>query len=563
MTAKRPRFSTAWITLVPAVGLALLLFPIAPFQKALVFNLVAVGVLAYSALEAWERGRAEPDWRLFWNPFALMLGVVCLLHGALLVQLLQHGTTLPRPPLWWLLGWASFSLVGALIMAARIGWPGRRALRLRTLLDGLIFGGAIFLLLWVFSLRDLLGQALALPEKAGLLLLFGPVALLLGLSAFALGREGGYLKSPLGLLHLLLLGLVVFLAAALKAWMEGNYHQAHPLRMVGLILIPLPILVTRMAWPRAEGTGAPRPRLEDLLPHLPALLALGVFVWDVIRGPGLVDGVGVTLLGATCFLVLVRQSMASLALRRLNQTLETRVAEKSLELAESFDLMVRSQRMNLVATIGAGLAHDVNNLLGTSLLYSQLLAEASTHQNAEDLGKLQLAVTKAGEMTKRLMTFAREAQDTPGLLDLNEHLMGQSHLLGTLLSRTQQFVVIPTLDPLPLRARSTFLDQVLVNLVSNARDATPAGGRISLTLSREAERAVLEVEDTGCGMTPEVQARIFEPFFTTKAAGAGTGLGLSAVKSLVEELGGCMEVRSLAGVGSTFRLTFPLAQRPA
>jgi signal transduction histidine kinase len=231
--------------------------------------------------------------------------------------------------------------------------------------------------------------------------------------------------------------------------------------------------------------------------------------------------------------------------------------------------------MELVGNLASGVAHDFNNLLvsvlgGCDLLLAEGCTESERRQEVE---AIQAAGLRAAELVRQLLTFSRKGGGKPARCDLNARIRD----IGGLVRRTiggqieLDFALSP--QPVVVTIDPSHLDQILMNLAVNAKDAMPAGGRLRFeTRMLEVEQseagslglpsgrwAELTVVDTGTGMSPEVRARIFEPFFTTKEQGKGTGLGLSTVFGIVQEVGGQIAVESAAGAGSTFRLLFPPA----
>jgi len=236
--------------------------------------------------------------------------------------------------------------------------------------------------------------------------------------------------------------------------------------------------------------------------------------------------------------------------------------------------LLQAQKMEAVGRLAGGIAHDFNNLLSVILNYAGFVLEAvdpndPLHQDVEEIRR---AGQRATALTSQLLAFSRGHKVDPHVLDLNTVV---SHM-GKLLHRTLGEDVAIAFDPAPdlprIKADPGQVEQVILNLANNARDAMPGGGQIAIAtgaveLDAEAARragdvapgsyVLLEVTDTGDGMTPEVLARAFDPFFTTKPAGQGTGLGLSIVYGIVQQLGGHVRVRSSSGAGTSFSLYLP------
>ncbi|HKX09202.1 MAG TPA: CHASE domain-containing protein [Stellaceae bacterium] len=232
------------------------------------------------------------------------------------------------------------------------------------------------------------------------------------------------------------------------------------------------------------------------------------------------------------------------------------------------------QKMDAVGQLTGGLAHDFNNLLGIIIGNLDLLAELSRDDPAtSELAKDVLeAALHGADLTRRLLAFARRQPLQPQQLDLNEMISGLAKLLGRTLGINIGIKLDLSPDLWPVSADRGQLEAALANLATNARDAMPKGGRIVIaTRNGHCDRdyvaehpdvsvgdyAIVEVSDTGTGMSPEVASRIFEPFFTTKEPGKGTGLGLSSVFGFVKQSGGHVNVYSEPGKGSTFRLYLP------
>jgi CheY-like chemotaxis protein len=170
------------------------------------------------------------------------------------------------------------------------------------------------------------------------------------------------------------------------------------------------------------------------------------------------------------------------------------------------------------------------------------------------------ATDRAADLTRQLLAFGRKQLLQPKVLNLNQVVLDSSGLLRRLIRENIELVTAPHPEPLPIRADRGQLEQVIVNLVLNARDAMPNGGRLRLATAPGpgSAHARLIVSDTGCGMDAQARSRIWEPFFTTKEVGKGTGLGLATVYGIVKQSGGDVEVQSEPGRGSTFTITLPL-----
>jgi len=239
----------------------------------------------------------------------------------------------------------------------------------------------------------------------------------------------------------------------------------------------------------------------------------------------------------------------------------------------------QSQRLEGLGQLAGGIAHDFNNLLSVIMNYAAFVAE-STAGDPElegDVAEIQAAAERAAALTKQLLIFGRREAVRPQVVDLDAIIGGMQALLSRSIGEHIEMQVLSAGDLPPIQADPGQIEQVVLNLVVNARDAMPDGGQLTLSTSTTdldedfcnshpgvvpGPFVELAVSDSGHGMTPEVAGRIFEPFFTTKAQGEGTGLGLATTYGIVSEAGGFIEVYSEPGIGTVFRLRFPAVSQP-
>ena len=237
---------------------------------------------------------------------------------------------------------------------------------------------------------------------------------------------------------------------------------------------------------------------------------------------------------------------------------------------ESEDQLVQAQKMEALGRLAGGLAHDFNNLLTAITGYTDLLLRLADNDRVKTyIGEIKRAGDRAAELTSKLLTLSRRPAPSQRVVDLNQLVLNLESLLHRLIGEDVE--LLTRLDPALGRVRVDpgQLEQILLNLVVNARDAMPTGGRLLLESSHvewgddrpldlaAGSCACLAVSDTGIGIEDEVRERIFEPFFTTKEEGKGTGLGLSTVYAGVAQNHGHIEVESAPGRGTTFRIYLP------
>jgi len=237
------------------------------------------------------------------------------------------------------------------------------------------------------------------------------------------------------------------------------------------------------------------------------------------------------------------------------------------------EALLQTQKLDSIGLLSAGIAHDLNNLLGPILAYADFLRKSMPAGGAQldDINEITKAAARAADLVKQLLAFSRRQKMEAKVLNINAVIKGLDGMLHRAMG--EQFKVEYSLDPAvgPVKVDPGQMEQVIMNLALNARDAMGRGGTLSVSTGVEKKLEgkspalgflVLKVADTGCGMEPEVLKLIFEPFFTTKGAGRGMGLGLSAVYGIVKQSGGEIQVESTPGKGSVFSVYLPITDAP-
>lgn len=255
------------------------------------------------------------------------------------------------------------------------------------------------------------------------------------------------------------------------------------------------------------------------------------------------------------------------SLQSARDNLESEVAARTADLKRSQAQLLRAAKLAAVGELAAGVAHEINNPAGIILMRAGQLAQALDNapaQTAEDLEAIRRQVEKISRIVSGLLTFAQRTEPSRPMvpLQVNEVAQRTAQLMDDMLRSRHVDVVLSLADLPAVRADGARLEQVLLNLINNAIDAMPEGGRMTfgtdVGTGEHADSIAIYVEDTGYGIPAEQLSRVFDPFFTTKEPGQGTGLGLSVSYAIVEQHGGRLEVASQAGQGSRFTVYLPL-----
>ncbi len=231
----------------------------------------------------------------------------------------------------------------------------------------------------------------------------------------------------------------------------------------------------------------------------------------------------------------------------------------------------QAQKLEAIGSLAGGMAHDFNNIISVIATYTNLLIEDLPPGDPmrADIEEIRAAGARAADLTRQLLAFSRRQILQPRIVDLNDIVAGMEKMLQRLIGEDVELVVIASATPATVHIDPGQIEQVIMNLAANARDAMPAGGRLSIAIGHArldepyaaahpgvapGPYVVLSVTDTGMGMDAATQSRIFEPFFTTKEVGKGTGLGLSTVFGIIRQSEGTIAVDSEPGKGASFRI---------
>lgn len=541
-----------------------------PGAKLLGMNGAGAALALLSAAACGRRARSGPRSEAgAWTWIALAMGVQAAGHGVILLDYLRGVLPSPGADLSDLI----FLAVLPALFASLVLWPHRARSTVRTLrtaLDAFIFGGSILFVSWQLGLRDMVR---AHPDGTALVLLLSVLLVCLdfGYWAYLVLPFSRWPRGPLGYLGLALGGACVVNLASTLVALAGTYHPGH---WTDLLTLPVLALPAFAAWSPFEAPPQEAPEetperpggVELLLPFLPVVVGLMVVLVQVFLARDRLDWQTSALAGVVVAVLILRQFLTLWDLERLSSNLEARVQERTLELDQAREVLVRTERLNAMATLGAGLAHDIKNLIGVVRNYAMLvhrdLQEARVPE-LEDLEAIQLASSQAVELANQLMNYGRSESDPVACFDLVARVRQLGAMLEAILPEGIGLELDLPEQALVLKENPFHLDQMVVNLVLNARDALPQGGTIRLAahpirLDERREGVRLEVSDNGVGLSPEAKAHLFEPFFTTKPFGEGTGIGLASVKAALRGFGGQIQVDSEPGRGARFTILLPL-----
>ncbi len=339
-------------------------------------------------------------------------------------------------------------------------------------------------------------------------------------------------------------------ADAMRSALEGNSWD---------------VIISDHQLPRFSGMDALEIR-NELCPDIPFIIVSGTIGEDV--------AVAAMKKGANDYLLKGNLKRLVVAVEREIRDAAERQARKKAEVA-----LAQLQKLDAIGRLAGGVAHDFNNIMSVIIGYSELLIgrTKSSDRDAEQLQEIRKAGLRATALTRQLLAFSRKQLLVPHVLDLNEVVGNIEKLLGRLIGENVELVTVQAPGLGHIKADPGQLEQVIMNLAINARDAMPDGGRLTIETSNvdldepyaQAHVGVhpgryvrLAVSDTGCGMSAETRAHLFEPFFTTKESGKGTGLGLATAYGIIKQSSGNIWVYSELGRGTTFKIYIPRVDEP-
>ncbi|WP_291270262.1 HAMP domain-containing sensor histidine kinase [Geothrix sp.] len=516
--------------------------------------LVAYALAFVAAGLAWARARRE-------GPTAFgLLGLGAALGGLHYLPTQLH---LPQAAL----AGPAISILGLLALGAGfLCWPQQIRMkrdRARTVLDGVAIALSMFTAAWLaMGSMDWVGR---LPQRVMLMYAL-QISASLGVLALWLLQEirlmlpeqsqaKGYVRAAL--IALLCHGSISALLRVTGHYQGYTAHGSEVLHQAANFLLALAALSPSSPAKTEAAKRAPS-TLQALIPSAVSLAVLLLAAFQILRPHAepqrALLGLGVALLSV----LMLRHGLLILDLERLSQDLEGRVEERTRKLEAHHHEAMGDLRMRMMAGLAAGLAHDLNNILGIIRLRVDLLEETSTPPQRENLAVLRETTERAATMTRRILASGRAQDIAPTAFDFTDWMESRGALFQALL-RPDQTQNLQVARDLHVFADPQSLDQVFQNLVTNARDAMGPTGNLCIRAQAGPGSVLVEVRDDGPGIPPEHLARMFEPFFTTKAK--GTGLGLATVRNLVIQNRGSIRIESQVGQGTAFLLELPAPER--
>ena len=507
------------------------------------------------------RARRKPREALGWRTLAAAQAVQLIANG-LLGQVLANGLAAIGPiTLLWL---AAVALTGILQCGALLLWPASK--RHARLPWHSVLGCAVFALsiLWLFWTTGTLLGGFQSGTAAGMVI-FGTlikVSLVAGIVVFLLAEAPSRIRGTLALV------LVHVLFATGGGFLVHAYlvDASHIPQWLPGLLIPGPFALALAAWldlpieaslPEVATRG--RNILLEALAHTPFLLIGCFLIFNLHqhRNPIFWPVLGFNVIAA---LMVFRKMLINEDLRKAKAHLEERVRSRTETLEEMQKLLIRTERMNAIAMLGAGISHDLNNLLASIVTRIELMEEQASHGqpiSSKQLGTLKSASLKASDLTARVMGLGRK----PAVMvdqDLGMLLESIMELLRMMVGPHIALDLERVGGPLRVAVGREQVEQVIVNLVGNARDALEGRGSIRIRLDEldheDGHFARITIADDGPGIPREALAQLFEPFFTTK----GTGLGLASVRAIVNAMGGEIRVDATRTEGAAFEVYLPV-----
>jgi len=504
---------------------------------------------------AWRRAHQEGP-----SAFAL-LGVGAALGGLRYVPTLLACPCAPwAGPLLTILGLLSLG-TGFLV------WPHQARMprdRIRNTLDGIALGLSVFTAIWV-ALGSV--EGLGNLSRGMILIYLLQVCTCVSLLALWLLQETHLEHLEQAQAKRFVRGALIFLLChsvltpllRITGTYQQSYlgHGAELLNQLAIVYLALAAL-SPASLPQPAGELRKPASMRALIPSLAALAVLLLIAFEVFRPGGAVSkpmlGFGLALMAT----LMLRHGLLILDLEGLSNSLETRIEARTHELEAHHREAVNSVRVRMMAGLAAGLVHDLNNLLGILRLRLGILRETATPEQLEEVTVLQEASERAIAMTRQILMSSRQQEVVPIRLALADWMDSRRALLEATLLPGQSLSL--DMEPgLDVFADPRSLDQILQNLISNARDAMGAMGTLLIRARPCSDGVAVAVQDDGPGIPPQHMATLFEPFFTTKPS--GTGLGLATVQNLVHQNHGTIQVASTVNQGTTFTLTLPVPPR--